>query len=382
MKKATLLLLALMLGCAGPVSDEIAEQVSSRSYKGHENDFDANNLVAAYPSLAGTRLDDCQTCHAGRMEEGRLTGSSCDRCHDLMLHGGEGGAIETLNAFGSDYLEAGRSEAALETIGKKDSDGDGFSNREELAALRYPGSELSRPGQAVAPMIAISLEELKALPSHSQLMLVNTTQQKFDDYATYKGVKIADVLDALDINRDGATGITVIAPDGYLKSLPIDYVDELFPRPPFFPGLDEKSLGPDCGLVNYPASIPPGLSIGDPIPGEQSLMLGYERNGLPLDCARLDAAAGKMMGEGPLRMVVPQEKPGKPDRGSRYSPTDCGDGLDFNEDADHNAGAMVRGVIAIRIDPMPAGVEEFDYMNGGWAYVDAGELIIYGHGVK
>jgi hypothetical protein len=42
---------------------------------------------------------------------------------------------------------------------------------------------------------------------------------------------------------------------------------------------------------------------------------------------------------------------------------------------------MVRGVVAIRIDPMPAGVEEFDYMNGGWAYVDAGRLIIYGHGV-
>ena len=43
---------------------------------------------------------------------------------------------------------------------------------------------------------------------------------------------------------------------------------------------------------------------------------------------------------------------------------------------------MVRGVIAIRIDPMPAGVEEFDHMNGGWAYVDAGELILYGHGVR
>ena len=48
---------------------------------------------------------------------------------------------------------------------------------------------------------------------------------------------------------------------------------------------------------------------------------------------------------------------------------------------DHNAGAMVRGVIAIRIDPMPAGVEEFDYMNGGWAYINANQLIIYGYNV-
>ncbi len=87
------------------------------------------------------------------------------------------------------------------------------------------------------------------------------------------------------------------------------------------------------------------------------------------------------MGEGPLRIVVPQENPGKPDRGSKFSPSGCGDGFDFRADADHNAGSMVRAVIAIRIDPMPAGVEEFDYVNGGWAYVDAGQLILYGHGI-
>jgi len=46
--------------------------------------------------------------------------------------------------------------------------------------------------------------------------------------------------------------------------------------------------------------------------------------------------------------------------------------LSFDEAADHNAGSMVRGVVAIRID----------YMNGGWAYIDAGQLIIYGHGVR
>jgi hypothetical protein len=87
-------------------------------------------------------------------------------------------------------------------------------------------------------------------------------------------------------------------------------------------------------------------------------------------------------GEGPLRIVVPQEHPGKPDRGSKFSPTGCDDGFDFREDADHNAGSMVRGVIAIRIDPMPAGVEEFDSRNGSRAYPDAGHLIIYGHNVR
>jgi hypothetical protein len=31
---------------------------------------------------------------------------------------------------------------------------------------------------------------------------------------------------------------------------------------------------------------------------------------------------------------------------------------------------------------MPAGVEEFDYKNGGWAYINSKELLIYGHNVK
>jgi hypothetical protein len=150
----------------------------------------------------------------------------------------------------------------------------------------------------------------------------------------------------------------------------------------FHSGLDVGTLGDECGLVQYPETLPEDLSDGVPIPGEHRLMLGYLRNGEPLEPSHLDVTDGRIAGEGPLRIVVPQERPGSPDRGSRFSPSDCGDGLDFDEDADHNAGAMVRGVVAIRIDPMPAGVEEFDYRNGGWAYIDAGELIVYGHNVR
>jgi hypothetical protein len=80
--------------------------------------------------------------------------------------------------------------------------------------------------------------------------------------------------------------------------------------------------------------------------------------------------------------VVPQSTPGSPDRGSQYSPTTCGDAWDYDSSKDHNAGAMVRGVIAIRVNPLPAGVEDFDYRNGGWAYVDAAQLLVYGFGVS
>ena len=53
---------------------------------------------------------------------------------------------------------------------------------------------------------------------------------------------------------------------------------------------------------------------------------------------------------------------------------------DKRRDANSDGDLTVRG--ADRIDPMPVGVEEFDYMNGGWAYVDTGRLIIYGHNVR
>jgi hypothetical protein len=375
MRAATLLLVTSLFSCT-------TGEVSSRSYKGHEDDTDANNLVGVYPSLVGTRLDDCQTCHSGRIENGKLAGSSCDNCHDLLLHETGRAAMETLNEFGRDYLAAGRSRGALESTKATDSDGDGFSNAEELSAGRYPGSGLSKPGQAEAAVLTVTLAELRELPGHSQFMLVNNTQQQFDDYVTYKGIAIKNLLDAQEIDLAGATGITVIAPDGYMTSLPIEYVDKPFPQPVFYLGLDVEALGADCGFVRYPVTMPDGLAGGSPILGELWLMLGYEREGAPLDPANLDVADGRIVGEGPLRMVVPQVNPEKPDRGSRFSPTGCGDGFDFRADADHNAGSMVRGVIAIRIDPMPVGVEEFDYMNGGWAYIDAGQLIIYGYGVR
>ena len=156
------------------------------------------------------------------------------------------------------------------------------------------------------------------------------------------------------------------------------------PAPPgvFHPGLSVEALGSECGFVNYPDALPEGLSDGGAIPGEPWVILAWEREGEALDPAILDPQDGRISGEGPLRLVVPQVAPGTPDRGSRFSPSGCGDGFDFTEGSDHNAGSMVRGVVAIRIDPMPIGVEEFDYMNGGWALVDAGEVILYGHGIR
>jgi hypothetical protein len=370
---------------------------SSRAYKGHANDADMANLVRAYPKTAGTRLDDCQTCHRGGTftvgsgeRRRKVTRNACDFCHLTMYPVADyvepqpKKIADTLNAFGRDYVAAGRSVSALLAIAGKDSDGDGATNGQEIEALKYPGDPQSKPGQPAAPVKVFTLAQLRALPAASEFLLTNADRQNHDAYATYKGVAVKDMLAAagVDLARPGLQGITVISPDGYLKDVPLPDLTQPFPEGLFYAGLDVATKGPDCGHVAYPKTLPPGVKDGAAIPGAPWVILAYERDGQPLEPVRLDIKAGKIEGEGPFRVVVPQRKPGRPDRGSKHSPSRCNDGDDFDPARDHNAGLMPRGTIAIRVNPLPPGVEDFDYHNGGWAHVGSQTVLVYGFGVK
>jgi len=380
-----LMLLISFMGCGNDDDESDTPAVSSRAYKGHENDLDANNLCSAYPAVVGTRIDDCRTCHTGEIdkEKNEVVTNTCDYCHELMVHG-EGGHTfaETLNTYGADYYKVGRTVDGINQVKDLDSDGDGYSNDDELKEFRYPGSNLSQPGQPLAPTKVVSLDQMAGMPAHDQFMLANASKQQFDDYVGYKGVTIKGLLSSLGISSAGATGITVIAPDGFAKTLKIENVDKKFPQPLFFAGLGVDTLGTECGFVSYPETLPAGLVDGQEIPGEHYLMVAYDRDGKRMDPCYLDSVELSLKGEGPFRLVVPQSTPGSPDRGLKFSPSGCNDDSDYDENKDHNAGSMVRGVVAIRIDPMPSGVEEFDYKNGGWAYIDSKELLIYGNNVK
>lgn len=387
-------MLVVMWGLVGCGDDDksptAAEGVSSRAYKGHANDQDMNDLVAVYPGIAGTRLDDCHLCHTGgEVTSGgkTRTKNACDFCHYLPFPDEEATGQpatyeQTLNPYGLDYKKAGRNKDALRSIGETDSDEDDFSNAEEIGDGKYPGDANSKPGQQTALMRILDLNALRALPAHTEFLLVNSHRQRTDFYATYKGVKIVDLLEAIGVNLSDITGITVIAPDGFMKDFDVDVLTGKYPNGLFYSGLDAETLGEECGFVNYPAAIPEGLGFGSGIPDEPWLMLAYERDGAPVETSYLDPVSGSIGGEGPLRIIVPQSAPGMPDRGSTYSPTPCDDGYDYEDSKDHNAGTMVRGVIAIRVNPMPEGVEGFDYMNGGWAYIDAGQLVLYGAGIQ
>ncbi|MCK7540071.1 MAG: hypothetical protein MZV63_58770 [Marinilabiliales bacterium] len=109
---------------------------------------------------------------------------------------------------------------------------------------------------------------------------MNKTQQRRDEYATYKGVRVIDLLSAAKVDLAGVTGITVFAPDGYSTDHSLQDVAAPFPQgfyydAPLVFGDDEKAL------LEKPESVPPGVANGHRIPGPLWLILAYEREGGP-----------------------------------------------------------------------------------------------------
>ncbi|MBN2071600.1 MAG: hypothetical protein JW814_09110 [Candidatus Krumholzibacteriota bacterium] len=373
--------------------------VSSRAYQGHASDADINNFVRTYPHAIGTRLDDCQTCHrAGAVTDDQMEiiqANPCDYCH-YILHPPEGWTglpttmIETLNPYGRDYLDAGRDRMAIVDIASFDSDGDSHINSDEIDDLRYPGDPGSYPGLELCPVRTITLEEMKNMPVTTQFGLANTTKQQYDYYATYTGVKIIDLLDAAEVDLDGAVSIDVMAPDGYAKTFSVEQITQQYPDHRFYPGLGTADLGIDCAFVEYPDETY-GLSWGELIGVELGQefwhILAYEREGQPLERSYPDPATGRIVGEGPFRNIIPpgtgDDELDRPDRGKNQETSGCTmPEWNYNYDADHNAGSMVKAVVIIRINPVDEGCEEFDIINGGWAMVDGDFILIYGHGVS
>ncbi len=386
------------LGCSDDGITRSNYVVSSRFYQGHATDADINNFVSTSPATVGTRLDDCQTCHTGGTVNdggGDVHANPCDYCH-YILNPPEGWTglpttyAETLNPYGTRYFQMGRDKAALREIQSDDSDSDGYANSEEIDDLRYPGDANSYPGLSLCPVIKVTIEELKAMPAHTQFGLANTTKQQFDYYATYTGVKIKDILEAKGIDLTGATSIDIMAPDGFAKTFTIEQITQQYPDHRFYSGFGVADLGTDCAFVEYPANtygLANGAWIGQELGQEQWHIIAYAREGMPLEKCYLDPVTGKINGEGPFRNIIPPGSPSDdlntPDRGKNQDTAGCSEAeWNFDGDKDHNAGSMVKGTVIIRINPMPEGCQEFDIMNGGYALIDEEAILIYGHNVN
>jgi hypothetical protein len=391
---AIVMLLALVLGVGVRLAARAGQDaVASRAYVGHENDADMQGFIRQYPGAAGTRLDDCQTCHRGGAPgtDTEREVSPCGYCHLLVFPnaryktGVPKDTEATLNGYGLAYKQAGRTFAAFAAIDRQDSDGDGTPNGIEVADRRNPGDPASRPGLPQAPTVVLGWDEIRGLPVHRQLMLMNTTKEPTDDYVEYRGVRVIDLLSAAGIYLTGIKGITVFAPDGYSVDYSLADIQSPFPRGYFYEG-PKAFEGTDRAFVKYPAAVPAGLRDRMRIPNDLWLLLAYERNGRPLEPSTYETGTGKLAGEGPYRSVKPQgslsgdaSKPGRPDRSQKSAK--FGDGWDYVPDMDHNAGACIRGACVIRVNPMPEGYEEYDWKNG-WPLIGERKIVIFGRGVR
>ena len=79
------------------------------------------DFEAAYPDAVGSRIDTCSLCHS--------SGS-------------------TRNPYGAAFEAANLEFAPIEAA---DSDGDGFSNLEEIVALTFPGNPNDKPAEQPSP---------------------------------------------------------------------------------------------------------------------------------------------------------------------------------------------------------------------------------------
>lgn len=369
--QANRILCYIVLGLFGTVA---ALTDAQAAYSAHQNDEDISNFLTVYPFAKSTKLDDCALCHkSGNI--GSKSYGSCDYCHKIYnTQEPHGDILATLNSYGEDYKDAGYSPEAIEEL---NSDGDEYTNIEEIRMLTLPGDENDYPGLVPAPAIGMNLERLLRLPSHSQFLFLNASKSR-DFYARYRGVKILDLLKQAGISKD-ATQITVFSPDGFSMVFPIDIPDPQtdyetvqydvkgpYPYGTFYGGLD---------FVDY-GIIPLCTQDGRRIPDKLYMLLAYMRDGDPLTPGKINPTTLKLDGEGPYRLIPPQKIAGSPDRGCRETPV--GDAWDCDENKDHNAGSSARTVAAIRVDPLPEGTTDFNWYEGGWNLVDKGKLVIYG----
>ena len=115
-------------------------------------------------------------------------------------------------------------------------------------------------------------------------MFMNATKEPTDDYVTYTGVRVIDLLAAVGVDLKGATGITVFAPDGYSIDCSVEDIEQPFVKGFFYSapaGIKDK----DRSFVKYPDTIPAGVADGKEIPDAPWLLLAFERDGMPLATA-------------------------------------------------------------------------------------------------
>ncbi len=353
------------------------------AYVGHEGERDSKVLLSAYKAIKGTALDDCGACHkSGKVPDPQKPGAkkdsnSCDYCHAIMMEAKKPAKL-TLNRYGADFMAAGRNAAALRSIEKKDSDGDGYSNIAEIKALTQPGVPTDVPTEVPAPDITLSQNDLqkKIKPVTRWVFLNSTKSRSGDTYSKWKGFRLSDVLAAAGASKK-TVSVDIISIDGYMKTYPIGDLKKMYPQGAPAAGLGKDKLG-DCGWVSYG----PGVRLdGKPLPPAE-ILLAFEENGKALEPAAIDESSGRLEGDGPYRLITPQKKivpPDLPQFADAACPAKVPAKHRFHGDYDHNAGDAIRAVSAIRVNPMPKGTRDPDWRQNAQKRLKTQSIIVFGN---
>jgi len=354
---------------------------AAAAYRTHD-ESDSEIFAKAYPQVSGTRLDGCEVCHsrvtappAGQQGGQAVVHNSCDSCHQATDYGRK--KADVLTPFGIDYLKHGRDAAALEAIARLDSDGDGATNADELAALTNPGDAASSPEKPAAAHVILSYGELaKRLKARTQAMFVNVAKYKNgDSYSDVRGFRLIEVLEAAGVSKD-AQSVDAISLDGYVTTFSIEQLRKTFPQAAPVFGLDKETLG-ECGWVSYGAK---GLEAGKPLP-PADILLSFEENGQPYPAASIDAE-GRLVGSGPLRVAAPQmTSPGVPDLSANAAEA-CVQKVPeihrYHREYEKNADYCAKAVVALRVNPLPPGVVDIDWPKYAKQAVESKSVVVFG----
>jgi hypothetical protein len=230
---------------------------------------------------------------------------------------------------------------------------------------------------AVAPSTALTAAQVKALTSVVDLpVFINTTQsRKGDAYNDYRGNSLWATLQAIGVS-EAAVAVDILSADGYEQTFTIEELKTSWPQGVPAMGLGQPDLG-TCGWVSYASTR---LTAGKPLPNVP-VMLVFEENGKPIQKARLDAATGKLIGQGPVRVVAPQFSVSPPDLPTPLDPS-CREKVApeyrFHEGYEHNGGKSVHGIVAIRILPLPKGTRDIDWQSTAARRLDREEIVFFG----
>jgi len=267
----------------------------------HNGDTDSINFRTVYPQAIGSKLDSCNLCHKGGTYTppgGRATTYvTCQYCHAITNYGADTTQyVNTLNPYGLDYLNNGRGAAALAVIENLDSDGDGYSNKVEIAALRYPGDPTDDPTKVPAPSKVFTRQQLEAMPQHTQVLLMNATKST-DTYAQYSGVPLGDLIDPIKL--PSAVDVQVMSPDGFSQLHPFQYTQNAgmynvygtyAPANFYYNAQADVGQNPSTGWCDYSAPSAQGRNNGDAIvnPNGLKLIVAFMRDGQYLVPGYLD----------------------------------------------------------------------------------------------